>query len=164
MSATCTGNPYASVYSLTPSGILTILHTFTKDSAGGTILGNSPLSFFNGRLFGTYFVFNNGQRYSTPFAMDLSGNVETLGHLPEGREGEGNGGLVQLGPKLYGLDDNVLFSIAADGRVAIEHVFDLGGPAGFSTEYIPVVIGGALYGTTFRGGAHKQGAIFKFVP
>ncbi|MGL5809293.1 MAG: choice-of-anchor tandem repeat GloVer-containing protein, partial [Nocardioides sp.] len=86
-----------------------------------------------------------------------------LAGLVEGDDGILYGTIRKWGPWKKRLGFGVVFAMTPGGTMSILHVFD--GKGGGHPEHA-VIQGrdGALYGTVFEGGAHKQGAVFRIRP
>ena len=182
------------VFAITPGGTFTTLLSFCTQVGCSTdgVLPYGPLvQAINGDLYGTteYGGNNNG---GTVFKINFSGNISTLysfcsetnctdGNLPDG-------GLIQApdgdlyGTTSGGTNDNghcsnpttmggcgTIFKITPSGSLTTLYTF-----CGPSTVYcadgakpagpLALAASGALYGTTFEGGAHDLGTVFQLTP
>lgn len=168
---------YGTVYELTPDGTETVLHSFSGGSDGA-----SPMSRViedpYGNLYGT--AANGGSSAchlgcGTVYRISPDGVETTLHGFTGGADGyfseaslvmDASGNL--FGTTKYGGGTKVCFSnscgtvfrIAPDGTETILHTFCLKAHCGdgFGPD-APLVLDltGSLYGTTYNGGAHKDG-------
>jgi uncharacterized repeat protein (TIGR03803 family) len=145
------------VYSITPSGVETVLHSF-----GGSGDGMKPaagLVGLSGTLYGTTEL---GGTYGdgTVYSITPSG-VETVLHSFDQQSGDGTSpvaGLIHVDGTLYGTtpggganNDGTVFEITPSGKENILH--DFGGAGDGKTPYGGLVyVDGRLYGTTYLGG------------
>lgn len=156
------------VYSLTPSGIYTIIHSFTA----GTGDSGSPLSALivgqDGNLYGTG---QSGGTHNQGSVFKIStGGALTLLHSFAAAPSDGSdpqGALVQgADGSLYGTtytggsqNAGTVYRIASDGTYSLLHSFT--GPDGSSPKGgLVLASDGNLYGTTWGGGAHNSGTVF----
>lgn len=162
------------VFSVTPAGAETVLHAFKGGSDGAEPYGR--LTYGNGTFYGTTdFGGTHGDR-GTVFAVTQTG-AEKLVHSFKGG-GDGNNteaGLIDVGGTLYGTTlygggsgcdgggCGIVFSIAPDGRERVVYVFK-GGDDGAVPIAGLVEMHGALYGTTYEGGAGNAGTVFSLTP
>ncbi len=156
------------VFSITPSGTETVLHSF-----GGPGDGNGPLAGLikvKGKLYGTTMEGGaNGD--GTVFSITPSGK-ETVLYSFKGGSGDGEfplAGLINVAGKFYGTtvygdknDDGTVFSITPSGTETVLHRFKLGDG---QRPYAGLInVNGTLYGTTHLGGANGDGTVFSFTP
>ena len=156
------------VFSITPSGTETVLHSF-----GGSGDGNGPLaSLINvkGMLYGTTMEGGaNGD--GTVFSITPSG-TETVLYSFKGGSGDGEfplAGLINVKGKFYGTtvygdksDDGTVFSITPSGRETVRHQFKL---LDGEHPYAGLInVNGTLYGTTHLGGGNGDGTVFSITP
>jgi uncharacterized repeat protein (TIGR03803 family) len=157
------------VFKITPSGTLTLVHSF-----GGTD-GSEPFSGLtlgtDGNFYGTTYT---GGSYccGTIFKMTPSGALKTLYSYPG--NGDGNS---PYGPPVQGTDGNWYGTMSSGGANGQGTVYKLT-PAGVLTTLYsfdsthgaqpraPLVQGtdGNFYGTTLYGGPDEDGVIFKITP
>jgi len=176
------GNFYGTCYSdptnngtlikLTPTGAITVLHTFLGTTADGCHPLAPPIQGTDGSLYGTTgFCGANGygtvyklspsrtytQLYS--FQGPPSDTAEPLG-LVEGTDGNlwgmGSGWIVSNG---------AVFKISAAGKETLVYAFK-GGTADGQNPFTSLIQGadGNYYGTTEFGGTDNYGTIFKLTP
>jgi uncharacterized repeat protein (TIGR03803 family) len=144
------------VFSLTTTGSLTVLHSF-----GASGDGNSPdsgVTALGGVLYGTTTA-GGSDEAGTLFSLDTSGDERILHDFGAGSDGTSpQGGLAVGGGVLYGTTQSggtynggTLFSMTSSGTEAILHDFghssDGAGPSGGLS-----LLQGMLYGTTAHGG------------
>ena len=176
------GNFYGSCYSdptnngtlikLTPTGTITVMHTFLGTTADGCHPLAPPIQATDGNLYGTTgFCGANG--YGTVYKMSPTGTytqlhsfqgppndtAEPLG-LVQGTDGNlwgmGNGWIIS---------DGAVFKISAAGAESLVYTFK-GGTTDGANPYTNLIQGsdGNYYGTTEYGGADSYGTIFKLTP
>ena len=153
------------VFSITPSGIETVLHTFGSSGDGAFPSG---LIDVNGTLYGTTSG-GGANGYGTVFAVTTSGTESVLYSFKGGKDGAyPAAGLLDVKGTLYGttayggacsaLDDcGTVFAVTTSGKERVLHSFSAegGGPlAGL------INVKGTLYGTTSGGGAYYDGMVF----
>jgi uncharacterized repeat protein (TIGR03803 family) len=152
------------VYTLTPAGKMTVLHSFIFDDgahpSSGLTLGT------DGSLYGT----GSDSGYGTVFKITTSGafkvlhsfNGGTEGSLPKAPPIEGTDGNF-YGTTLYGKGGHsgsgMVYKMTPKGKLTSLYQFDFthgGGPIGLiqGTD-------GNFYGTTEVGGSGKLGVVFK---
>jgi len=152
------------VYKITPSGTLTVLHSFNftdgQQTHAGLYLGA------DGVFYGT--ATDGGTGPGTLFSITPSGQF-TLLHSFTGTEGGAPWAAPILGSdgNLYGTlysggqsGFGSVYQFTSNGTLNVLHYFndtDGGWPSGQLTEGPD----GAFYGTTQTGGAHVNGTVFK---
>ncbi len=167
-------NPRGTVFSITPGGTETVMHSF-----GGSGDGQSPvagLAALNGVLYGTTENGGSGCNSAgcgTVFSITTGGSETVLHEF--GGLGDGTNPFAPLrafGGILYGTTKaggnstcygsygcGTVFSITTGGSEAVLHSF-----GGSGDGKVPVagvkVVDGALYGTTKLGGANNAGTVF----
>jgi uncharacterized repeat protein (TIGR03803 family) len=167
------------VYSVTPDGSETVLHTFTGGSDGD--LPYYGLTNVDGTLYGaTYYggVRNRGfQGCGIVYSISTSGVEKVLHHFND--EGcNANGGLLDIGGTLYGhtccgglskcknyngpIGCGTIFSITTKGVEKVLYSFT-GGSDGQDPIGQMVDVNGTLYGTT-EGGLGVNGTVFSLSP
>jgi uncharacterized repeat protein (TIGR03803 family) len=181
-----------SVFRMTPSGTVTILHAFSGkadgaqprapliQSRGGDLYGTTSQLYDTSSIY--YYPYVTG----TVFRVSLGGAFTTLANLteahadPQGRLVEGESGVfygtaAEVGRRLGVSYSGSVFRVTATGEVTDIHTFGRYAPGGFPppppdpagmnllTGLIPASDGG-FYGTTNRGGANDLGTIFHIAP
>ena len=161
------------VYSITPSGKETVLHSF----AGGANDGYYPqagLTSVGGKLYGTT-TSGGSKGKGTVYSITPSG-TETVLHNFAGGPHDGElpiAGLTNVGGTLYGttyygghagwrIRDGTVYSITPSGKETVLHNFT---PVPHNGAF-PIAgltnVGRTLYGTTTSGGSNKEkGTVFK---
>jgi uncharacterized repeat protein (TIGR03803 family) len=170
--ATLAGVAYGTVFSITPTGTLTTLFSFSPSNG---MWANAPLvEGPDGDYYGTT---SAGGIQGTVYKITSAGNLTTLYEFTGGTDGGSpNGGLIlgtdgnfygtaeyfpldALGPcGCYGC--GTVFKMTPDGTLTTLHSFsetDGGNPAGGLTQGTD----GNFYGSTTRGGTNGYGTIFK---
>jgi uncharacterized repeat protein (TIGR03803 family) len=165
---------FGTVFSVTYSGLLTTLYSFTGGNDGGNPVA-SVVTGTDGNLYGT--TENKGSGGSgTIFEVPIttSGSLKTLYSFT----GAGDGGNPVAGlatgtdGNLYGTTENggaagfgVLFDIPYGGT-ATNTLYSFTGSNDGSTPLAPLVMGtgGGFYGTTETGGSNAFGTVFQFTP
>ncbi len=157
------------IFKITPSGIETVLHAFTRTD------GCSPfapvIQASDGNFFGTTAI-GGSSGSGTVFRMTPAGALTVLysfaggsadGAYPyaallEGSDGNFYGTTVGGGPSEYG----TIFSVTPGGVSTVLYFFQ-GGSDGWNPNG-PLIQGndGAFYGTTSQGGASNTGTAFRF--
>jgi uncharacterized repeat protein (TIGR03803 family) len=169
-------NTCGTVFKLSPAGKKTVVHTFTKSQDGSQ--PTSTLTFMNGILYGTT---PGGGAYAcgidtplpcgTVFEVTPSGQEKVL-HRFNGGDGEFPNQLLALDGNLYGttegrgngcpgaLGDGTVFKLTPSGQETTLHQF-CGGADGATPHSALIYANGALYGTTYGGGAHNAGTVYE---
>jgi uncharacterized repeat protein (TIGR03803 family) len=151
------------------AGTDVILHSFQNNGTDGTGPVSSLIN-LNGTLYGTTY---NGGKYDsgTVFGISKRG-VETVFYSFQNNGSDGmypQAGLVSSHGTFYGTTTNggafdwgTIFELnAATGVEQVLHSFDYNGKDG-QIPFAPlIVVGHALYGTTYQGGDHNAGTVFK---
>jgi uncharacterized repeat protein (TIGR03803 family) len=160
------GKGVGTVYSISSSGVETVLHSFQGQSDGG--YPEAPVLDVNGTLYGT--TFNGGVKtgryyHGTVYSISASG-VHTVLHKFKGAaDGAYPGtGLISVNGTLYGTTPNggsatacdddgcgTVYSITPGGVEKVLYRFS-GGSDGSNPRGALVDVNGTLYGTTFSGG------------
>jgi uncharacterized repeat protein (TIGR03803 family) len=172
-SANCVGGVggCGTVFVVPPSGSETVLHSFT-DSGDAAYPDAGLIADASGNLYGTT---NSGGAYGagTVFKLTPSGSetvlysfINTSGALP------GKAGLIaDASGNLYGTTNSggaysygTVFKLTPSGSETVLYSFT-GGSDGRGPEAGLIFdASGNLYGTTFSGGAHGYGTVFKLTP
>jgi len=171
LSTTEYGGSYqnGTAFRLSPSGTLTVLHTFGFPSTDGSRPESPLLADGHGNLYGTTYVGGDycedfGEvQCGTVFKIDASGN-ETVLHTFEGGSSSSTDGanpvaglIADPAGNLYGTtwggyNGSVAYELSPSGTETILHNFT-GGSDGITLDS-PLVIdnAGNLWGTTYAGG------------
>lgn len=127
----------------------------------------SELTEINGKLYGSTYQ-GGPDGGGVVFAFDPVTMDHELLHTFSGADGrEIFTGLTTDGAKLYGVgkfggsdDGGVLFEMQLDGTgFSVLHHFNKSDNTGFYPHAAPVLIDGALYGTTYHGGSSRWGGV-----
>src|SRR5580765_6753189 len=147
--------PYGTLFKITPAGVLTTLHTFTVDEAGGC--WGPPVLGKNGTFYGV-------TAFSKAYSITSSGTFKLLpnpipaqSRAPLTLASDGNFyGTSSDFPGGYG----TVFQMSSAGKIKIIYNFD---NTHGKQPFGPVVQGsdGYLYGTTAYGGSTGGGVVFK---
>jgi uncharacterized repeat protein (TIGR03803 family) len=161
------------VFAVTPSGTETVLHRFASRSGDGANPA-AVLIDVNGKLYGT--TFDGGTHaYGTVFAITPSGK-ETVLHSFGSSAGDGEepeyAGLINVKGTLYGTTargggtngGGTVFKITPSGKETVLYNFPHGSGSAYQPEAGLVDVNGALYGTTYYGGAYGDGTAFSVSP
>jgi uncharacterized repeat protein (TIGR03803 family) len=166
---------YGTVFKLDPSGVVTILNSFTNGSDGGLPYAGLFLD-PTGTLYGTTW---QGGDYGlgTVFKLDTSNVLTTLHSFKGGTDGASpQSRLVSIDGVLYGTTSfggsskcdgsgcGTIFKITKSGRIAILARFDAGGNGGAEGSYPWGLLrdpAGNLYGVALYGGTTGRGTVFK---
>ncbi|HEV3092058.1 MAG TPA: choice-of-anchor tandem repeat GloVer-containing protein [Candidatus Cybelea sp.] len=162
-------NGDGTVFSVTPSGTETVLHSF-----GGSGDGAYPESGFlrvNGTLYGTTME-GGTSGYGTVFSITPSGKERVLHSFGRSKDGSYPvAGLINVNGTLYGTtangganDDGIVFSITPSGTENVLYSFKGGSADGEDPHAGLVNVSGTLYGTTYEGGARNEGTVFAITP
>ncbi len=164
---TCCGSPggEGTVFSLTPDGKETILHTFMGSDGG---VPNGPLLNAGGVFYGTVSSGGGPSSLGAVFSIDTDGNFNVVRAF-QGGSNDGlqpYGGLVELDGTLYGTTlgggangDGTVYGITPQGVEHLVHSFN--GSDGQEPLSTLIVVNGDLYGTTLTGGKFGGGTIFR---
>jgi uncharacterized repeat protein (TIGR03803 family) len=163
------------VFSITPSGTETVLHTFALNAVNGGLGPSARLIQFNGTLYGTTSAggaYNNG----TVFSISTSGQEKVLYSFRGGDDGAGpSTRLIAVNGALYGTtlgggngcdqsySCGTIFSVTPSGSEKVVYAFQ-GGGDGYYPYGSLININGVLYGTTVDGGAYNNGTVFSITP
>jgi len=174
---TATGGTYGygTVFEMTPSGTETVLYSFADGWTDGSEPWAGLVRDNEGNLFGMTCC-GGSFGLGTVFKVTPSG-VETILHT-FGASGDGaepyNSGLIQdAAGNLYGTTQyggahpccGTVFKVTPTGTEIILHSFSNAGRDGYSPSGSLVMDKhGNLYGTTFGGGDHRYGTVFKLTP
>ncbi len=162
-------NGDGTVFSITPSGQETVLHSF--GASGDGVYPIAALLNVNGTLYGTTYV-GGTQSVGTVFSIAGSGQETVLHSF--GASGDGGwpgASLIKVAGTLYGTTqvggangDGTVFSITPSGKETVLYSFK-GAPSDGKLPEGPLIdVKGTLYGTTATGGANKAGTVFSITP
>jgi len=174
------GGPYDAgvVFKLDTAGNETVLHTFTGGTDGGNPCGGLVAD-SAGNLYGTTYQGGiagagvNQRGAGVIYKIDTSGQYTVLYSFTGEADGSGPiaGVILDAAGNLFGTTYNggmqgkgVVFQLRTAGQETVLYSF-AGAPDG-ANPYAGVTAdaAGNLYGTTFNGGAHAQGAVYKLTP
>jgi uncharacterized repeat protein (TIGR03803 family) len=164
------------VFEITPSGALTILHSFCSKSgcADGEYTYAVPIQGTDGNFYGTTYL-GGSKELGTVFKITPSGTLTTL-HTFDGTDGsQPLAGLVQASDgNFYGTTymggsqgNGEIFKITPSGTLTTLHSFcSRTACKDGRNPFAGLVQGtdGNLYGTTLEGGAKGFGTVFKVTP
>jgi len=176
-------NGYGVVFRLSPSGTLTVLHTFANSPNDGVHPYGGLIADSSGNLYGTTYA-GGAHSYGTVFKLSMDGSSFTLLHSFSSFQGDGGapvagliadtsgnlyGTTITLGAAGYGgtvfklstsgTNYKVLYSFCSANTSARSCIDGNGPYAGLHID-----ASGNLYGTTILGGAYGEGAVFKLSP
>jgi uncharacterized repeat protein (TIGR03803 family) len=164
----CTGSDYfpcGTVFSMTPSGTETLLHSFGDGTDGLDPV--AALIDLNGKLYGTTSHGGHGKcngGCGTVFSITPSGTEKVLHSFLAGSDGAGPAAsLIDVKGLLYGTTagggaygGGTVFSITPSGKEKVVHSFGKG-TDGFLPVAALIDVNGTLYGTTEVGGKRMSG-------
>jgi uncharacterized repeat protein (TIGR03803 family) len=168
---------HGTVFSITPSGQATLVHTFLPAREGWW--PQAPLLNVNGTLYGTTCggggVHTDGDGGDgTVFTMTPSGDEHVIYRFNVlGGAQPGRGRLIDLNGTLYGTasgggkySGGVVFSLSTGGKEKLLHsfVFQGHGTDGYNPVGGLTAIKHTLYGTTQSGGTYGDGTVFSITP
>lgn len=160
---------YGTVFSISPSGTETVLHSFKAGTSDGAY--PNGLIAVNGTLYGTTTSGGAAEHCNGGcgifFRMSTSGTETVLASFTNAL-GSGTKSLVRAGGVFYGTasgggadDSGTLFRITPKGVTTVLHVF-----AGYSNGNDPVgqllFLKRTIYGTTVHGGGVNKGTVYTF--
>jgi uncharacterized repeat protein (TIGR03803 family) len=164
-------NGEGTVFKITRSGRETVLHSFGKGTDGQEPLAG--LLDVKGTLYGTT---EGGGTYGdgTAFSISTGGTEKVLHSFGNGTDGiEPYAGLIDVKGTLYGTTlfggagcsycRGTVFKITTSGNETVFYTFK-GYGDGADPEAGVISVNGALYGTTFEGGANNDGTVVKIAP
>jgi uncharacterized repeat protein (TIGR03803 family) len=161
------------VFRLAPDGTETVLHSFTGKADGSAPLG-SLVRDAAGNLYGTASL-GGANNTGTVFRLAPDGTLTVLYNFPASGGSPQAGLVLDPSGNLYGTAKKggangygMLFRLAPDGSFSVLHDFtglSTTGPDGAYPETSLVRdSAGNLYGTTFNGGIHGLGTLFRLAP
>ena len=151
------------VFSLTPSGKETVIHSFSSDGR----FPDSPVLFHKGVLYGTTGNGPGSSGLGTVFALRTDGTELWTYDFSGGQDGVApQGGLVAFNGEFYGTtygggnkDAGTAYAITTGGKEHVIYSF-ANSPDGASPFGNLIAIKDALYGTTAWGGQANRGTVF----
>lgn len=180
--ATGGANGAGTVFEITPQGTLTTLYNFcSQSSQGGCGDGEEPLAGLiqgtNGNFFGTT-AFGGGNGGGTTFEITPTGTLTTLGNFSCVGSACGVGARPLYGSLVQASDGDFYGTTSAGGSLGYGTVFKMP-PGGKPTAIyafcsqsgctdganpyggLVQATDGNFYGTTYFGGGHNDGTVFK---
>lgn len=156
------------VFTMTPSGALTVMYAFTGGADGAFPYG-ALVQDVDGSLLGTTSS-GGANNAGTVFRISSTGDFTVVYTFSAGSDGAyPYAGLLRAADgSLYGTTSGAgdygagtVFRLAVDGTVSVVYAFT--GGADGASPYSSVVQGadGLLYGTTYSGGASGYGTIYR---
>jgi uncharacterized repeat protein (TIGR03803 family) len=164
------------VFKLDSAGNQTVLHTFTGGTDGGNPCAGVVMDPV-GNLYGTAYQGGiagagvNKRGAGVVYKIDTGGQYSVLYSFTGGADGSGPfaGVILDSAGNLYGTTYNggvnnlygVVYKLSPSGQETVLYSFK-GAPDG-ANPYAGVVMdaAGYLYGTTYGGGGHSAGAVYK---
>jgi uncharacterized repeat protein (TIGR03803 family) len=153
------------IFKITPSGTESVFYSFTStpysglvQSSDGNIYGTTAGGGANGR--GTVFKITPSGTESLVYSFP-AGSSDPYCGLIQGSDGNFYGTTGAGGTN----DDGTVFKVTPTGTETVLHAFAKTGTDG-ETPYAGLIQGsdGNFYGTTYFGGAHGFGTVFKVTP
>jgi uncharacterized repeat protein (TIGR03803 family) len=157
------------VFKITPDGVLTTLHTFSKDSASphaglvqgrdGNLYGTTS-SDITGSTGGSVFRITPDGRYTELYKMSATDGLLPTAALLQGSDGDFYGTAFAGGAYGYG----TLFKVSRDGAFTLLHTFACGDDGGAPSSGLALDrLTGAVIGNTSlcNSGAAASGSVFK---
>jgi uncharacterized repeat protein (TIGR03803 family) len=160
------GNGEGIIFSVTPDGTESVLHTFSGYDGGYPY---ARLIAVNGILYGTTSA--GGANYDgTVFSVTTSGTFTSL-HSFSGSDGRTPmAGMTDVNRTLYGTtqyggadDQGTVYALTPSGSENVVYSFT-GGADGGQPRADLLYSRGTLYGTTLRGGSVGVGTVFTMTP
>jgi uncharacterized repeat protein (TIGR03803 family) len=166
-------NNNGTVFSLTPSGSESVIHSFGANGDGYKPAGR--LLAYKGILYGTTTYGGHSKDCSsycgTIFSTSPSGSERVIHNFSSKDGARPYGGLISVHGTLYGTTElggrghpygrGTVYAISPSGTFKTLHVFGTNSGDGASPYGTLLFTRNALYGTTSAGGAHNAGTIFK---
>ncbi|HVN70017.1 MAG TPA: choice-of-anchor tandem repeat GloVer-containing protein [Candidatus Binatia bacterium] len=165
------------VFEMTPSGSVTVLHGFGDSRRDGAIPATGLVA-LDGDFYGSTLSGGNSDcAYSgsgfgcgTIFEIAPSGKEKVLYNFTGGNDGEAPNGLIVVDGNLYGTTAGrgahlcgTLFKLTPAGLLTTLYQFR-GGSDGCGPGSALVDVNGTLYGTTTGGGAYGHGTLYGIPP
>jgi uncharacterized repeat protein (TIGR03803 family) len=157
------GGGCGTVFSITPGGKETVLHSFRGGTDGE--FPEAGLIDVNGTLYGTTSGGAGQYGDGTVFSITPGGKEKVLHNFSGGDGAEPLATLLNVNGTLYGTTyqgggQGTVFSITLSGNVTV--LYSFGGRSGDGAYPMSGLsyVNGTFYGTTFLGGAYDGGAVY----
>jgi uncharacterized repeat protein (TIGR03803 family) len=156
------------VFKISANGVLTSLYSFTGNNDGGNPKARLVQG-SDGTLYGTTYSGGTNNQ-GTVFKISTNGSLTSLYSFTGSNDGANPNGLVHGGDgSFYGTtsgggtngDYGTVFTISADGGLTTLHSFTGTLDGAYPKAGLAQGNDGSLYGTTYSGGTHNQGTVFK---
>ena len=168
---------WGTVFKVSPSGKHTLLYSFTGGADGGDPAGG-VIEDASGNLYGTTSIGGDSACYQgcgVIYKLAPSGKETVLYNFKGGTDGfYPASGLIQdaqgnlYGTTYYGggspQNAGTVFELSKTGQETVLHHFTGGDDGGSPQDSLIQDEQGNLYGTTWGGGAHSCGTVFKVTP
>ena len=169
------GANYGTVFKIAPSGVVTVLYTFTGGVDGGAPIGNLVLwknNFYgttpDGGAFGEGTVFEVTKKGKERVLYSFTGGndgASPFGGLIVDKEGNLYGTTIAGGSSGFeGAGGGTLFEVSQSGTESVLYNFTGGADGGKPLGSLVKDANGNFYGTTQSGGSDYNGAVFKVSP
>lgn len=162
---------HGTIYSVTPSGVHTVLHKFKGFGDGA--YPNSGLVVVNGTLYGTTpyggdFSVCTQDGCGVVYSLTPSGDEKIVYRFAGGSDGQvPESGLIDVSGTLYGTtagggsgSAGTIYSITTSGQKTTLYSFKGGTADGANPRASLTYTNGTLYGTTEGGGTYGDGTVF----
>jgi uncharacterized repeat protein (TIGR03803 family) len=159
-------NGTGTLLKVTPSGRVTVLHSFVANASDGTDAAGGMVEAPNGLFFGTPYA-GGANGAGTLFKITSSGTFTLLRSFAAATDGSGPE-VLMLGTdgNMYGVtmsggtnNCGTLFKVTQEGVFSV--VYNFASATGCNPEgYLTQATDGELYGLTNNGGAHGNGTFF----
>ena len=154
-------NGYGTVFRITPTGVLTTLHSFS--GGDGALPGTGLVQGTGGSFYGTT-QYGGASGYGTFFRMEPDGMLTTLHSFAVDGESPNDGLVKGADGSFYGTTPaSTVFKITPTGTLT---TLGFLGPPGSDQPEGGLALGtdGNFYGTTSLGGDNIAGSVFKVTP
>lgn len=161
------------MFDITLGGTLSTIYSFCAVSGctDGSYSYSIPVQGSDGNFYGTTYL-GGSHNWGTVFKLTPGGTLTTLHSFTQSDGSEPLAGLAAANDgNFYGTTNlggshsaGVVFKITPNGAYTVLHTFcSLSGCKDGENSYAQLIQGtdGNLYGTTFAGGSHKFGTVFK---
>jgi uncharacterized repeat protein (TIGR03803 family) len=161
VNAAVPGDNHATIYRLTPAGVLRTLHSFTAGEGDpySELIEGQPGVFYgttwrsSGQAYPGGVIYRITSRGALNIVREFSAAI--LGRLTRGADGNLYGHTLGDGDNALG----TAFAIRPDGEFVVLHSFDAVGQPAFGV--LTLAASGELVGTTRTGGAENCGTVFR---